>query len=44
MAERLHELQRWHEVMLDREGRVIELKQEVNELLARAGQPLRYSP
>ncbi len=43
LAEQLHELQRWHDVMLDREDRVIELKQEVNELLARAGQPPRYS-
>lgn len=43
MAEQLHELQRWHEVMLDRADRVMELKREVNELLARGGQPPRYS-
>lgn len=43
LSERIHELQRWHNVMLDREGRVIELKREVNELLDRAGQPPRYS-
>jgi len=42
MAEQLSELQRWHTVMLDREGRVLELKREVNELLALAGQPPRY--
>lgn len=42
LAERLHELQRWHNVMLDREGRVIELKREVNELLGQAGKPPRY--
>ncbi len=42
MAEQLHELQRWYAVMLDREGRVIELKREVNELLGQAGKPLRY--
>jgi hypothetical protein len=42
MAEQLHELQRWHNVMLDREDRVIELKREVNELLARGGQPPWY--
>lgn len=39
---RVQELERWHEVMLDREDRVIELKKEVNELLHRAGQPARY--
>ncbi len=42
MAEQLSELRRWHAVMLDREGRVLELKREVNELLAQAGQPPRY--
>ena len=43
LAERIHELQRWHDVMLDREARVIELKQEVNDLLAKAGESPRYS-
>lgn len=42
LAEQLHELQRWHDVMLDREDRVIDLKREVNELLARGEEPLRY--
>jgi PAS domain S-box-containing protein len=42
LAEQLHELQRWHDVMMDREDRVIELKKEVNELLARTGEPPRY--
>lgn len=42
MAEQLRELQRRHATMLDRESRVIELKREVNELLAQAGQPPRY--
>jgi len=42
LDEQLHELQRWHEVMLGREDRVIELKREVNELLTRAGQLPRY--
>jgi DNA-binding NtrC family response regulator len=39
----LQELQRWHEAMLGREDRVLELKREVNELLARQNQPPRYS-
>jgi DNA-binding NtrC family response regulator len=39
----LDELQRWHEVTLDREDRILELKAEVNELLARLDQPPRYS-
>ena len=38
----LDELRRWHEVMLGREDRAQELKREVNELLAKAGQPPRY--
>ncbi len=42
LAEQLHELQRWHNLMLDREGRIIELKREVNELLAKAGESPRY--
>jgi hypothetical protein len=29
--------------MLGREGRIISIKQEVNELLARNGQPPRYA-
>lgn len=37
-----NELRRWHEVMLNREERIIKLKQEVNELLARLREPLRY--
>ncbi len=42
MAEQLHELQRWYDVMLGREDRIIELKQEINELLAKAGEPARF--
>ncbi len=36
------ELRRWHQATLGREGRVLELKKEVNELLAQTGQPPRY--
>jgi len=36
------ELQRWHNVTMGREGRIIELKREVNELLDANGRPLRY--
>jgi PAS domain S-box-containing protein len=42
IAEQLDELRRWHQATLGREGRVIDLKKEVNELLAKAGQPPRY--
>jgi CheY-like chemotaxis protein len=42
MAEQLDELRRWHEATLGREERVLALKTEVNELLAKAGQPPRY--
>lgn len=43
LAAQLRELQRWHDATLGREGRILELKRQVNELLARAGEPLRYS-
>jgi len=42
IQKQLDELRRWYEVTLDREGRVLELKQEVNELLMQRGEPLRY--
>ncbi len=38
----LAELLRWQATMLDREDRVMELKREVNEILARQGQPKKY--
>lgn len=43
LHEQLDELQRWQQTMLGREGRIISMKQEVNELLARFGQPPRYA-
>lgn len=42
LAEQLDELSRWYAATLGREGRLIELKREVNALLAQAGQPPRY--
>jgi DNA-binding response OmpR family regulator len=42
IREQLNELLRWQEVMLNREDRVLALKTEVNELLARSGQRPRY--
>lgn len=42
LAEQVRELQRWQTAMLGREDRIITVKQEVNELLARLGQPARY--
>ncbi len=38
----LEELQRWQDVMLDREDRVQELKREVNKLCLRIGEAARY--
>jgi PAS domain S-box-containing protein len=38
----LDELQRWQDVMLNREDRVQELKREVNELCRRVGETVRY--
>jgi PAS domain-containing protein len=43
MHSQLSELRRWQDVMLDRETRVLDLKREVNELLTRLHEPLRYS-
>jgi PAS domain S-box-containing protein len=43
LAAQLEELRRWHEVTLGRELRVLELKREVNQLLARLGEPPRYA-
>jgi hypothetical protein len=42
LAEQLDELRRWHSITLGREGRIMEMKKEVNQLLAQAGQPPRY--
>jgi PAS domain S-box-containing protein len=42
LRDRLSELERWQDVMLDREDRVGTLKHEVNELCRRLGEPLRY--
>jgi hypothetical protein len=41
-AKQIEELRRWHEVTLGREGRIAELKREVNELLTRLGQNPKY--
>lgn len=43
LHDQLGELRRWQQVMLGREGRVLELKQEVNTLLARMGDSPRYA-
>jgi PAS domain S-box-containing protein len=42
LAEQVRELQRWHDATLGREGRILELKREINELLKKAGEPIRY--
>ena len=42
LTEQVEELRRWYAAMLGRETRVLELKREVNELLAQAGRPPRY--
>ena len=36
------ELRRWQVVTVGRETRILDLKREVNEALAQAGQPPRY--
>ena len=42
LLEQLDELRRWQQATLGREGRVLEMKKEVNHLLAAQGQPPRY--
>jgi PAS domain S-box-containing protein len=42
LREQMKELRHWYEVTLGREGRVLELKREVNALLTQTGQQLRY--
>jgi DNA-binding response OmpR family regulator len=42
MASQHEELRRWHAAILGREQRVLELKQEVNQLLLNEGKPARY--
>jgi PAS domain S-box-containing protein len=43
LNEQLEELRRWHAITLGREGRILELKSEVNRLLAESGKPVRYA-
>jgi PAS domain S-box-containing protein len=42
LAASLEEMRRWYAVTLGRESRVLELKDEVNALLLRLGEPPRY--
>ena len=42
VIDQLQELRRWHQAMLGREARIMELKQEVNDLLIQLRQPPRY--
>jgi len=42
IAQQLDELRRWYAITLGREERILELKDEVNRLLAEAGRPHRY--
>ena len=43
LNEQLDELRRWQAVTLGREGRVLALKHEINELLGESGRPPRYA-
>jgi PAS domain S-box-containing protein len=42
VSAQLKELQRWYQVMLNREDRIVELKKEVNDLLSLLAQSPRY--
>ena len=41
--EQLEELRRWHNITMGREDRILQLKKEVNRLLAKTGKPARYA-
>jgi hypothetical protein len=43
VQEQMDELRRWNTVTLGRENRILELKQEVNQLLDRLGEKQKYS-
>lgn len=43
ISEQLNELMRWQNATLGREDRILELKREVNKLLAEAGKPPHYT-
>jgi PAS domain S-box-containing protein len=43
LKEQLLELRRWNEAVMGREIRIMDLKREVNELLMKAGRPVRYA-
>ena len=43
LQQQLAELRRWQSLILERSDRSHELKREVNELLRRLGEPIRYS-
>jgi len=42
LTQRLEELRRWQQAMLNRESRILSVKNEINDLLAERGQPPRY--
>lgn len=42
LQQQLDELRRWYRATLGREMRILDLKQEINALLAQVGQPPRY--
>lgn len=42
LKERVDELERWYAITFGRESRILELKSEVNDLLAAGGRNLRY--
>jgi PAS domain S-box-containing protein len=42
LAEQFEELRRWHDTTLGREGRILDLKREVNDLLGQTGKNPRY--
>ncbi len=42
LQSQLNELRRWHDLTVDRELKMVDLKREINELSIRAGLPPRY--